>query len=517
MTAPVTGRARRPLSSLTAPHRLTALVFATYAVPTALFGESIPANRGLGYDGTIYASIATRFGHLVRTGGLDSYDVWRALPSGAVWLIFRVFGVASTPQHLMLGFRWVNVIELIASIYVVHLIAQRLSFSVRAEWFVLLGMFGSFFALKWTLFDPVLVDCSGFFLAVVLLWAFLDERPIVLGAVTLLGAFTWPLVFVEGLVLLACPRSHRWGEPRPTDRVLAASLSVVAAAAAFVTLRTLDHDRGLSRALRAGLAPEWRSWAFVSALIAAAWVGLGLYPVARGLLRARAVRFEVRRIVIAAVVAVVTLIAHLVLTASPDQGLATLRAPTPAGFVVRQNLWTALGKPGIFVVSHVVFFGPVMLLTILVWPRVVDSMRPRGLALLVMAGMAVVLSLDAESRQLVDLMPLVVVFTAVAVQHRLRSSLVFVFGAATVAASKVWLPINHGRYPYPGTFFDFPAQYLFMNAGPYISSRSYAIQGSMVLAAGIALTVFLVGSRGGAPERSGTTDPVTLPAGGSHA
>ena len=236
MTAPVTGRARRPLSSLTAPHRLTALVFATYAVPTTLFGESIPANRGLGYDGTIYASIATRFGHLVRTGGLDSYDVWRALPSGAVWLIFRVFGVASTPQHLMLGFRWVNVIELIASIYVVHLIAQRLSFSVRAEWFVLLGMFGSFFALKWTLFDPVLVDCSGFFLAVVLLWAFLDERPIVLGAVTLLGAFTWPLVFVEGLVLLACPRSHRWGEPRPTDRVLAASLSVVAAAAALVVV-----------------------------------------------------------------------------------------------------------------------------------------------------------------------------------------------------------------------------------------------------------------------------------------
>jgi hypothetical protein len=158
-----------------------------------------------------------------------------------------------------------------------------------------------------------------------------------------------------------------------------------------------------------------------------------------------------------------------------------------------------------------------MLLTILVWPRVVDSMRPRGLALLVMAGMAVVLSLDAESRQLVDLMPLMVVFTTVAVQHRLRSSLVFVFGAATVAASKVWLPINHGRYPYPGTFFDFPAQYLFMNAGPYISSRSYAIRGSMVLAAGIALTVFLVGSRGGAPERSGTTDPVTLPAGGSHA
>jgi hypothetical protein len=65
------------------------------------------------------------------------------------------------------------------------------------------------------------------------------------------------------------------------------------------------------------------------------------------------------------------------------------------------------------------------------------------------AGMVVVLSLDAQSRHLVDLVPLVVVFTTVAVQHRLRK-LVVAFAVVTLAASKVWLPISHGRFPYRG-------------------------------------------------------------------
>lgn len=88
----------------------------------------------------------------------------------------------------------------------------------------------------------MLVDCSGFFLAMLLLWTFLDERPVIVGFVTLLGAFTWPLVFVGALVLLLCPRSHRWAGPRTTDRLLAPCLSFIAAIATFVALRSLDHD-----------------------------------------------------------------------------------------------------------------------------------------------------------------------------------------------------------------------------------------------------------------------------------
>lgn len=174
-------------------------------------------------------------------------------------------------------------------------------------------------------------------------------------------------------------------------------------------------------------------------MIAAAWVGLGLYPVVRGLLRLRAVRFDARRVLGAALVAAVAVAAHLWLTDNPDRGLAALRTAAPAGFVLRQNFWTSLGRPGIFALSHIVFFGPVVLLAIFLWPR--SSTRCESGALPCSSWPA--WSWCSRSMPSHDiwstLVPLVVVFTTVAVQRRLGNPLVVVFGIFTLAASKVWL------------------------------------------------------------------------------
>ena len=68
-----------------------------------------------------------------------------------------------------------------------------------------------------------------------------------------------------------------------------------------------------------------------------------------------------------------------------------------------------------------------------------------------------------------------------------------------------------------GTLFDFPAQYLFMNAGDYMSGRSYAIQGSVALAAALGLAAFLVASRHPRDRSQPPPETVAPSAGGSRA
>lgn len=472
-----------------------ALLIATYAVPAAAFGEAIPSAGGLGNDGLFYGSMAARFSHLVTTRAIDSYDVWRALPSGIVWAALRLVDLQPTPHHLVLGFRWLNAAELIAAVFVLGAIARRLQLNPTAHWFAFVGVFGSFFALKWVFYDPVLVDASGFFLAMLLLWAFLAGRKPAVAAITVLGAFTWPWVFVAGLVFLMVPRQVEWAPARRRARLIALGASVATFVGTVVALGVIDRTYKPTTG-----ASEWKGFAALSTVLAAAWVAVGLYPVFVTLLRVRRVRVDLRMVLLGLSIAAAVTGAHAVLSAHPDKFLEHWRAPTATGDVFTFQFWSSINKPAIFLLAHIVFFGPVLIVTVACWPRVVAAARRGGLPLVLMLGAAVVLSVGSESRHDVDLIPLVVIFTAVAVQPRLQPWHVAVLGGFAMLASKVWLPINHG--------VSFRKQYLMMNEGPFMSGWSYVIQGSAVLAVvGAAALAFGVRRRRRAPTQRQKTVP----------
>ncbi len=146
----------------------------------------------------------------------------------------------------------------------------------------------------------------------------------------------------------------------------------------------------------------------------------------------------------------------------------------------------ALAKPAIFFVAHVVYFGPIVVAAVLLWPEVARNVRTLGLGAVLAAVLALLMGMTSESRHLAPFIPLLVAMTIQAMERAslsTRHDVVFVLLALFV--SKVWLPINAG--PFRGVPAEFPDQFYFMNQGPWMSGFSYFVEGAVVLGVAIVL------------------------------
>lgn len=482
--APPSTPATTDQAALDVPWRtahLMALLVALYAIPTALFGELFPVNNGLGDDGLAYGELTRRFSGLARSGGIDDYDAWRSLPCGLVWLGLRIIGeLPATEIDLVRGFRWLAVVELVGSVYVLREIARLLRLSSSGWWLAFFALYGSWSVLKWTFYDPVLVDVSAFVLGLVIVWAFLTRSRVFLAAVTLSAAFVWQEAFYVSLALLVLPRSVVWKDDAPRARRWGGLVAILSGIVLVGILLAIDDEYSGAQAF----APQWTGPIAIgfSVAIAAAWVALGLFPVISTVLRARSARTDWRAIGLGVAVVALAIGIHKVLTRNPDPALAATRPQPYTTFIIAKiNLWTSIQRPGVFLVAHAAFFGPVVLLVVACWSRIVGRARDLGLGALAVLALLTAVSVNSQSRHFIELVPLVALLAVVVVQPVLRPWHVGAFGVVTLAASKAWLPINHGSFPFPGTAYEFPRQYLSMNLGPWMSGDSYVIQGSVLL------------------------------------
>lgn len=121
-----------------------------------------------------------------------------------------------------------------------------------------------------------------------------------------------------------------------------------------------------------------------------------------------------------------------------------------------------------------------MILTYFLWKPICRLIHQHGMGLTVVMIVGVVLSINPESRRLINLLPFFVAFTVKAVESlRWNASRYWLMAGLSLLFSKIWLPIN--TRPLEGSPLDFPLQRYFMNHGPWMSNQMYLIQGSIVL------------------------------------
>jgi hypothetical protein len=136
---------------------------------------------------------------------------------------------------------------------------------------------------------------------------------------------------------------------------------------------------------------------------------------------------------------------------------------------------SAVAKPGLFLLAHLVYFGPFWLLAAACWPAICRQIhRQGGIGLTLVAAIGVCHALDAESRHLVYLVPMFLPFV-VQVIDRLewsRNQLIFLAGLS-VLTSKCWL---YAGGPFIDNANAFPDQFFWMNVGTFMSDQTYIWQ-----------------------------------------
>jgi hypothetical protein len=152
-------------------------------------------------------------------------------------------------------------------------------------------------------------------------------------------------------------------------------------------------------------------------------------------------------------------------------------------------------KPGIFLQSAVVFFGPSIILLLYHLPRVLAYCLSRsvGSALFLLLGLAMLI--NSESRVVTFAYPMIVVSLTATLQERgIRRSFLVVFVICSLLVSKVYLPLNQlgiaATLRKSAALLEFPWQWVFMNYGPWTGWSGYVLNGALVAVAILLLLPF---------------------------
>jgi hypothetical protein len=163
----------------------------------------------------------------------------------------------------------------------------------------------------------------------------------------------------------------------------------------------------------------------------------------------------------------------LVLVAFGTYQLGAEVTARETGILFDRMLYSSVARPLAFVVGHVVHFGPIIVLAMMLWPRSARHIHRFGPGMVLLFLGILVLGLTSESRTITAILPFVVAFTALSVDRlEWRMGKVVTFATMSLIVSRVWFPINQGAIDQP-PHLEFPAQFYFMNFGPWMSNQSY--------------------------------------------
>jgi hypothetical protein len=480
------------------------LVFAA-GVAQIRYGE-IYSPHGLGRaDSRFYALMARDFPGSVLDRRLDTYRVLRSLPSGIVYSALQRLGrPAATDFDVVRPFQIYNLALLLGLVVLWHGIANAVPLSLAGRWLGFLLLFGNWACSTFFFYLAPMTDCTALALGALLLYGYLRSSvPLVVLALAA-GAFTWPPLLLPGGFMLMFPR-----RPLPVDQERS---SWHWRAAAMIGLVYLI---GLALALRypvpplleAGFVHVHKTLLPISIPIALAQVVLGFGHWLRhpALFRPSTYRqaLEPRR---AAVFAAVVLAAYGVGNWYSSEA-PSVNSPSVI------LLYVAAGpvlRPGQSLVAHAVFFGLTPLLLLLRWRAACEAAHRLGLGFVLFGTSLLALGLGSETRQLLHGFPALVLLAVVAVEHlRFPRWAPWLLTALAVFGSKVWLPINHEGFEAKSFPFSYPAQYYFMNFGPWMADEMFALQGSIALIGLLVLALILRRARILSPEESRQVWPST--------
>lgn len=443
-------------------------LFCAWLIISVFWGEHVLTHNGLGQDGMEYADIARDFPNFLLNHELSQYRFQRILPSGIVYAMAWLSQISlAPPQNVVLLFSIYNLILLLLAVGLWYQIANKLQWTPAIRLISFAGLFLNFAIFKVALFNPVLTDPSAFFVGMLLVYYFLEDKYIKLLLATFFGAFIFPTFLVLGLLLFTFPlqqftSTHELQYSR-LSIVIANIMGLIAATAAILLY--------LSYGPTNKTLPFWDS---PLGLVLGA-VGLFLYVVI-GSIPLLNMKFKIKKylhpIRITTAISIFLLLKIFIFFMSNGTA-GDLSTDT----FVKAIFIRALAFPVIFFVSHVIYFGPIILLIAFFWKEFVTLIQTRGLGVIGATVLIFLLSLNSESRQLINFFPFIIIMFIEMIKHQKFSNrFLATFILLSVFISKIWMLCN--------STLAFPPHYRWtaMSFGPWMSAQMYVINCFAVIA-----------------------------------
>lgn len=435
------------------------------------FGEKLPANWGLGWDGLKYAQLTRE---LFYSPILDTYLVQRMFPPMLVRTALDLLSLALSNTNIIHCFEVINLISLVVATYVIKLTLNELRVAAELHYLAFSLFLLTYPVAKGLFYYPVLTDAPAICLGALLLYFYLKDQLINLILAIVIASFTLPLLLYLGVLLVAFPR-QKSETVEPTDGVLLLlSLSGVCFIGGIIYYWIFEFGASVDYPYSLQVDPHLL---YASIFLAC----VPYYFIPRIVADRRFITLSywlktiyVPRLIVAALLFLV--IRYLGAYLNFDGKCS--------GYLTHHHILSSLAvagivRPAIFLSSHFSYFGLVVVFLYFFWAsfcRKVLSFGP-GLAtslflVLVMFG------INSQARVINCVLPWFVVLITYAVTGYKFSRFFLVLVAITnFVVSRAWLPVRYNKSPtnYDGTI-GFPNQKLLMNYGLWVSEEVWLVQ-----------------------------------------
>lgn len=430
--------------------RAHAVAMAVVLIVVALYGyfnEHCPISNGRGWDGNQYVGAAVDLNYGWEVATTNPYLLQRLLPSLAVHAGLVITGAPKADPAALTGFAILNTLMMLITLSAWLALARRFRLTPEARWLGFIGLFVNVQCFKVAGWYPALTDIPALALGMAMITFYLTDRLLALAACTLLAVFTWPVAGPMGVLLVLFPRERDAsdgsgdlanGVARTTTSSLPARVLGGLAALGVAILCGYHFLRGIRIIGFGDVEPIVGSLFPVSLSVTAAYVYFvvsGLLPEPGRLLQALR---RLRPLNIALVISILALPRIAIALISSGAEWVTVTNFIPYVFLLSTT------RPGIFLIAHVVFFGPILLLLPWVWKRMRSLVHHWGVGLQGYFILGLLVAACPDSRQSTLLWPLVVVTLVVACERAglARRGLVMSLGALALLMSRIWLPFN---------------------------------------------------------------------------
>lgn len=453
-----------------------------YGVIYLLIGGVIPVNSGYGWDGQFYRDIVKNFDlSLFSSKTLNIYRIQRIFPSGVLSIFLKTFQFPLSDSSILFGFQIFTLISLLLSVVTYNGIINELKINLLYQWLGFFGLFFNYAVLKQFFYYPVLTDQFAFLLGLLLFYFYIKNNLLGLIIITLIGSFTWPLFIYFGIIFIIFPFGKKIDFKSNNLASLLLSLGIT-----FILFLDyfwlLDFQKV---SMPEGTIQIWTGLLFLSIIFATLYIFKGVktllagfgFPTVKSVFN---LDFLIRLVLSIFLYIGVNYIFELF----SSDAASTLSTFT---FIQRVVLASVV-RPFIYFISHVVYFGPIIVLILLLWRKICDRLKTFGLGVFLFLGLNLALSLNSESRTLIAAFPAFVIFLIFALGDiKLSYWFYWSFFLASIILSKVWISL--GSVSFDGGYFRFPYQWYFMHYGPWISNQMYILQGLIVF---VILFVFFI-------------------------